>query len=166
MEWIMWWTGSNKMTSICCTICEEAQSSVYCTLWQYVRRKVHNMRGANFIHMLKIYCFARKNECTGALLAMHANNWLRGGIFHNSRIFLQNISIGDRIHFKTAQYCWFVSKFWTGMPVHWDAEQALVSYPFPPALPVVCVVSAVCCPSISVSVFRTTNCTVSLAAEC
>ena len=61
--------------------------------------------------MLKIDRFARKNECTGALLALHANKWLYGAIFHNSRIFLQNINISDRIRFKTAQYCRFVSRF-------------------------------------------------------
>ena len=95
---------------------------------------LHNMRGAKFssldsmrgakctickaIDMLKIDCFARKNQFTGALLAFHANIWLYGRIFHNSRIFLQNINISDRIRFKTAQYCWFVSKFCTGMSVH------------------------------------------------
>ena len=88
----MWGTGSNKMISICCTICEV---QIAC----------------KFIDMLKIYCFARKNECTGSLLALHANNWLYGRIFHNSRIFLQNINLSDRIRFKTAQYCRFVSKF-------------------------------------------------------
>ena len=45
MEWIMWRTGSKKMTSICCTICEE-QSLVYWTVCeaqsaQYARRKVY-----------------------------------------------------------------------------------------------------------------------------
>ena len=88
--------------------------------------------------MLKIDCFARKNECTRVLLALHANNWLYGRIFHNSRIFLQNINISDQNRFKTAQYCRFVSKFWTGMSVHGDAEQEVASHPFPPALPVVC----------------------------
>ena len=44
MEWIMWWTGSKKITSICCTICEE-QCLVYCTVCkaqkaQYARHKV------------------------------------------------------------------------------------------------------------------------------
>ena len=75
---------------------------------------LHNMRdkiACKFIGMLKIDCFARKNECTDALPALHTNNWLNGRIFHNSRIFLQNINIGDRIRFKTAQYCRFVSKF-------------------------------------------------------
>ena len=84
----------------------------------YARSKVYRK--------LKINCFARKNECTGVLLALHANNWLYGRIFHNSRIFLQNINISDRIRFKrikTAQYCRFVSKFWTGMSVNEDAEQ-------------------------------------------
>ena len=54
---------------------------------------------------------------------------------HNNRIFLQNINISDRIRFKTAQYCRFVSKFCTGMSVHGDAEEEVVSHPFPPALP-------------------------------
>ena len=44
MEWIMWWTGSKKITSICCTICEE-QSLVYWTVCkaqkaQYARHKI------------------------------------------------------------------------------------------------------------------------------
>ena len=44
MEWIMWWTGSKKITSICCTICKE-QSLVYCTVCkaqkaQYARHKI------------------------------------------------------------------------------------------------------------------------------
>ena len=44
MELIMWWTGSKKITSICCTICEE-QSLVYWTVCearsaQYAMRKV------------------------------------------------------------------------------------------------------------------------------
>ena len=33
-----------------------------------------------FIHMLKIDCFARKNECTWELLAFHANDRLYGRI--------------------------------------------------------------------------------------
>ena len=118
---------------------------------------LHNMRGAKFslldsmrgakctickaIDMLKIDCFARKNQFTGVLLALHANNWLYGRIFHNIGIFLQNINISDRIRFKTAQYCRFVSKFCTGMSVHGDAEQEVVSHPFPPALPIVCAAS-------------------------
>ena len=151
MEWIMWRTGSKKMNSICCTIYEE-QSLVYWTVCeaqsaQYARRK--------FIDMLKIDCFARKNQFTGALLALHANIWLYGRIFHNNRIFLQNINNCDRIRFETAQYCSFVSKSWTGISVHGDAEQEVVSHPFPPALPLVC--------AASVLPFNT-NCTVVLPA--
>ena len=73
---------------------------------------------------------------------MHANNWLYGRIFDN-RIFLQNINISDRIRFKTAQYCRFVSKFCSGMSVHGDAEQEVVSHPFPPASPLVCAAASV-----------------------
>ena len=58
-----------------------------------------------FIDMLKINCFVRKNECTQPLLALYPNNWLYGRVFHNSRIFLQKINIGDRNRLKTAQYC-------------------------------------------------------------
>ena len=141
MEWIMWWTGSNKITSICHTICE---MQIAC----------------KFIDMSKIDCSARKNECTQPLLALHANNWLNGRVFHNSRIFLQKININDRIRLKTAQYCRFVSKLWTSLSVHGDAEQEVALHPFPPALPLVCGASV--CPSISVSVLSTTNCTVGL----
>ena len=91
--------------------------------------------------MLKIDCFARQNECTKVLLALHANNWLYGRIFHNSRIFLQNINISNRIRFVTAQYSRFVSKFWTGISVHGDAEQEVVAHPFPPELPLLCAAS-------------------------
>ena len=108
------------------------------SLLQYARRKKHNMLGTKLIDMSKIDCFARKNSCTGVLLALHANNWLYGRLFHNSRIFLQNMNISDRIRFKTAQYCRFDSKFCTGMSVHGDAEQEVVSHPFPPAFPLVC----------------------------
>ena len=101
------------------------------------------MRGATFINMLKIDCFASKNECTGALLALHTINWLYSRIFHNCRICLQNINISYRIRFKTAQYCRFVSKFWTGMSMDGDAEQEVVSHPFPPALPLVCAAASV-----------------------
>ena len=62
------------MTSICCTIFE---MQIAC----------------KFINMLKFKCFARKNERTEVLLAWHANNCLNGRIFHNSRIFLQNMNI-------------------------------------------------------------------------
>ena len=108
-----------------------------------------SMRGANcticlkFINMLKIDCFARKNQFTGALFALHTNIWLYGRIFHNSSIFLQNINNSDRIRFKTAQYCRFVSKFCTGMSVYGDAEQEVVSHPFQPALPFVCSAASV-----------------------
>ena len=134
------------MTSICCTICQE-QSLVI-------------IHGGKFIDMLKIDCFAGKNQFTGALLALHANIWLYGRIFHNSRIFLQNINISDRIRFKTAQYCRFVSKFCTGMSVHGDAEQEVVSHPFPPALPKCpsSLLPLLCGPS------KCTNCTVGLPA--
>ena len=98
---------------------------------------MHNMRGTKFIDMLKIDCFTRKNECTGALLDLHAYHWLDGRIFHNSRIFLQNINISDRICLKTAQYFRFASKFSTGISVHGDAEQGVVSHSFPPASPLV-----------------------------
>ena len=81
-----------------------------------------SMRGATFIDMLKIDYFATHNDVPGCCLLLHANNWLHGRIFHNSRIFLQNINISDRIRFKTAQYCRFVLKFLTGMSVHGDAE--------------------------------------------
>ena len=65
---------------------------------------LHNMLGAKFFNKLKLKnrLFARKNDCTGVLLALHANNLLYGRIFHNSRIFLQNIKISDRVRFKTA----------------------------------------------------------------
>ena len=131
------------MTSICCTICE---MQIAC----------------KFIDMLKIDWFARKNECTEALLALHANNWLDCRIFHNSGTFLQNVDISNRFRFKTAQYCRFVSKLLTGRAVHGDAEQEVVSHPFPPALPLVCAASV--CPSIRVRVLHTTNCTVGLPA--
>ena len=62
-------------------------------------------------------------------------------IFHNSRIFLQNINISNRIRFVTAQYSRFVSKFWTGISVHGDAEQEVVAHPFPPELPLLCAAS-------------------------
>ena len=62
-------------------------------------------------------------------------------MFHNSRIFLQNINISDRIRFKTGQYCRFVSKCWTSMSFYGDAEKEFVSHPFPPALPHVCAAS-------------------------
>ena len=52
------------------------------------------------------------------------------------------------------------SKFWTGISVHGDAEQEVVSHPFPPLLPLVCAAS----PSIRVSVLRNKNCTVDHAA--
>ena len=120
---------------------------------------LHNMRGTKFslldsmqgakctickaIDMLKIDCFARKNQFTGVLLALHANIWLYGRIFHNSRIFLQINNISDRVRFKTAQYSRFVSKLCTGMSVHGDAEQEVVSHPFPPALPLVCAAASV-----------------------
>ena len=109
--------------------------------------------------MLKIDCFARKDQFTGALLAFHANIWLYGRIFHNSRIFLQNINIRDRIRFKTAQYCRSVSKFCTGMLVHGDAEKGVVSHPFPPALPLAASAAANVLPF-----NQCTNCTVSLHA--
>ena len=48
---------------------------------------------------------------------------------------------------KTAQYFRFVPKFWTAKSVHGDAEQEVVSHPFPPAS-----VLRLCCPSIRVSV--------------
>ena len=44
-------------------------------------------------HMLKIDCFARKNECTEALFALHTNNCLNGIIFNISQQLLQNINI-------------------------------------------------------------------------
>ena len=45
MQWIIWWIGCKKMTSICCTIPQE-QSLVHCTVCeaqsaQYARRKVY-----------------------------------------------------------------------------------------------------------------------------
>ena len=101
------------------------------------------MQGGKFIDMLKIDCFARKIQFTLALLALHANIWFYGRIFHNSRISLQNINISDRTRFKTAQYCRFVTKFCTGMSVHGDAEHEVVSHPFPPALPLVCAAASV-----------------------
>ena len=58
------------------------------------------MLGTKFIDMLKIDCFARKYQFNGALLALHANIWLYGRIFHNNRIFLQNINISDQIRSK------------------------------------------------------------------
>ena len=64
------------MTSISCTICKV---QIAC----------------KFIDMLKIDCFARKNECIEELLALHANKWLYCRIFYNSRIFLQTINISD-----------------------------------------------------------------------
>ena len=89
------------MTSICCIIFE---MQIAC----------------KFIDMF--CCTIRKNECTEALLAWHANNCLNGRIFHNSRIFLQNMNISDRFRLKTAQYFWFVLKLWTGISVHGEAE--------------------------------------------
>ena len=68
------------MTSICCTIFE---MQIACKFIDMLK----------IDHMLKIDCFAKKNECTEALLALHTNNCLNGRIFHNSRMFLQNINI-------------------------------------------------------------------------
>ena len=70
MEWIMWRTGSKKMTSICCTICTE-QSLVYWTVCeaqsaQYARRKVYwYVENRLFCKEKSIYrgaaCFAYKH---------------------------------------------------------------------------------------------------------
>ena len=70
MEWMMWWTGSKKMTSICCTICKE-QSLVYWTVCkaqsaQYARRKVYRyVENRLFCKEKSIYrgaaCFACKH---------------------------------------------------------------------------------------------------------
>ena len=42
---------------------------------------------------------------------------------------------------RQPKYCRFVSKFWTGMSVHGDDEQEVVSHPFPPVLPLICAAS-------------------------
>ena len=86
--------------------------------------------------------FARQNECTGVLLALHANNWLYGRIFHNSRIFLQNINISNRIRFKRAQYSRFVSKFWTGISVHGDIRSPLSQASFDVVARIKCTMSS------------------------
>ena len=47
----------------------------------------------------------------------------------------QNISTRHqgRFRLKTALYCRFVSKLWSGIPVHGDAEQEVESHPFSPS---------------------------------
>ena len=152
MEWIIWWTGSKNMTSICCRECKE-QRLVYCTVCkaqsaQYARCKVYQCVEN------RLFC---KEECLYRGATCFACDQLE--IFHYCRIFLQNIDISDRLRFKSAQYCWFVWKVWTGMSVDGDAEQEVVSHPFP------CLVSA----AASVLPFnpcqlRPTNCTVGLRA--
>ena len=72
MEWIMWRTGSKKMTSICCTICEE-QSLVYWTVCeaqsaQCARRKVYRyVENRLFCKEKSIY-----RGAAGPVLALHA----------------------------------------------------------------------------------------------
>ena len=71
---------------------------------------------------------------------MHANIWLYGRMFHNSRIFLQNINISDRKQPNTVDS---LPSFETGISVHGDAEQEVVSHPFPPVFsPRLCCVCA------------------------
>ena len=50
-------------------------------------RKVHNMRGATFIYMLKIDCFARQNDVLGCCLLLHANSWLYAEYFTTAAYF-------------------------------------------------------------------------------
>ena len=122
--------------------------SAKCTI-----RKVHN----KFIDMLKIDCFARKNQFTAALLCFAWKHLVVLQNIHNNRIFLQKINISDQTRFKTAQYCRFVSKFCTGLSVHGDAEQEVVSYPFPQALPFVCAGCRVCAALPSVHIVQSAS---------
>ena len=148
MEWIMWRTGSmtnwiqeddfnwlhnmlrakfnllHSMWGAKCTICEEQSLSIC--------RKSIFLQG-------KINVPARCLLCMQTFGCMP----MYGRIFHNSRIFLQNINISDLIRFKTAQYCRFISKFCKGMSVHGDAEHEVVLHPFQPALPLVCAAASV-----------------------
>ena len=100
MNYVMNWIQQDNFNLL-----HNMQGAKFSLLQSMQGAKKHNMRGTKLIDMLKIDCFARKNQFTGALLALHAKNCLHGRIFHNSRIFLQNINISDRIRFKTAQYC-------------------------------------------------------------
>ena len=121
--------------------------------------KVHNMRGATFIDNMKIDCFAWQNECTGALLALHANNRLNGTIFYNSRIFLQTSK--SALEFVSKQpntvdlfeiLNWHISA--------WKCCPRSLSASIPTSI-----VPRLCFPSISVSVLSTTNYTVGLPAQ-
>ena len=140
-------------------------------MWGAKFSLLHNMQGAKCticeLQILSI-CWksivlqGRMNVPASACFACNQQyfiiNWLYSRIFHNKRIFLQNINISDRIRFKTAQYCPFVSKFWTGISVHGDAEQEVVSH-HPHCL---------VCAAASVLPFNpcqcATNCTVGFAA--
>ena len=106
----MW--GANFKALVYCTVCT-AQIA------QYARWKVYK-----YVEN-RLFC---KKEWMYWVLALHAINWLYCRICHNCRIFLQNIDISDRLRFKSAQYCRFVWKFWTGMSVNGDAEQEVVSH--------------------------------------
>ena len=113
---------------------------------------MHNMRGAKFIRVLKIDCFARKIMYRGTA------SFACKQLFEWQNISQQQDISTKHEHQRSISFknspilsiCFEALNWHISLAVHGDAEQEVVSHPFPPALPLVCAASV--CPPIRVSV--------------